>query len=1005
MASSRLIETFNTHRMSDDVIRALAIGRDSELDYIVPTIRRAAAAPQGAMPALIVYGERGSGKSFLMRLVQMACAEVEHAACVLLPEEQYNLRTPQQLLQIVSAHLRGDDWAGMSWQFDKRDEESAWDEELGAFHAALDARFGAGRGIAVVLLENFDAIVEKLFGAKAPKVKRGTGQSPMLARRQAEERLRKLLNACGGRYLLLASATGTIDMDYERPLFKAFHPVDLQGWSAETALDYFNKRRQLENQPPLTAAEEARARAVIEFIGGNVRLAQLLGTVLNTDDAQGIAELLDELVDKLADYYRQRMDALPGAAAGVLDALIRGGEPVTQTALAQRIGGEQPQIADAFSYLLRGRLLAANSARPGGAQHYQVRDRLFVHFYRRRYGQASGLAAIAGLLEQFFTPDEREARIREHLARGEFDAARAFGRLPLEAGGREHGYCSFRDNGITDGPPRPWFVLAGLSETETAAARQHLRDHPDQAFTRWRALFEQGIDSLQRAAAAALAAVAASRNGYDLMAQHELEAAIEMVRAANDADAAIVALNAASIFYWHRYAGSGQTKSLELSGQAAELAPQARHNATKAIAYWHGSFHAWQQQRYDDAEKQARIGLAVAEAPLQVMGLSYYLAGALIRQQQTDVALTTLQTLEHLAVTDDSRLYQYEALFLRVGALIAAKRYAEAIPYALPAADLAAGLGWTEEQARLYYQLAVAQRATKNLDAALTAARQGLAIARAAEPPEWEQAGCCAGIAVEAMLDEDNQKPGDEAVELSKQALEYARHTQNRKLLYAVLNQLINLATLRPIPEALAALSEAMDDYPGLELLGEDYSIRNNWPLAAAKADGWATMLAAARRHPQLPAMTDPWWPERFRQIAQRWVETFAQSGRAAAYAEASAALPTIEALLALHQLGVGETAQSRTQANVNTLTAALTEHCKDPGLLRDLAGLLVERYGNSADASAARLREFAALHAAEDKQAFLLSIDPDLALAMRRMFDLPDAKDNLALRGRPRAR
>lgn len=64
---------------------------------------------------------------------------------------------------------------------------------------------------------------------------------------------------------------------------------------------------------------------------------------------------------------------------------------------------------DAFSYLLRSRIVYGSAAHePGGAQLYRVRDRLFVHFYRRRYGQASGLTAIAELLERVLTPDERD---------------------------------------------------------------------------------------------------------------------------------------------------------------------------------------------------------------------------------------------------------------------------------------------------------------------------------------------------------------------------------------------------------------------------------------------------------------------------------------------------------------------------------------------------------------------------------------------------------------------
>lgn len=103
---------------------------------------------------------------------------------------------------------------------------------------------------------------------------------------------------------------------------------------------YLNRDRKAEEVVPLDAAAEAKARAEADFIGGNPRLAQLLADVLETQDALSVAGTMNALADKLADYYRRRIDDLPGLAQGLLDALVRGGEPASQTELAQRVGAE-----------------------------------------------------------------------------------------------------------------------------------------------------------------------------------------------------------------------------------------------------------------------------------------------------------------------------------------------------------------------------------------------------------------------------------------------------------------------------------------------------------------------------------------------------------------------------------------------------------------------------------------------------------------------------------------
>ncbi|MEZ5583732.1 MAG: AAA family ATPase [Candidatus Competibacteraceae bacterium] len=268
MTARPFIETFNTHRMRPEVVRALATGRERELEEVMITIRQAVSQPGVHPQHMVVYGERGSGKSFLMRLVQLEVEDLAKAqdatvACVLLPEEQYNIRSESRLIEAITAELLGSGGT-FSYAFDGREPSIAWEEALQSLNDALDARFGPGKGLLIAGVENFDTLAKQLFGAGTDMKSKRAGQQ-----RAAEERLRKLMNTRNARFLLLATATGTVDMDYERPLFQAFKPIDLTPWSGDTCIDYFNRRRELEQAPALSSVEIARARAITEFIGGN----------------------------------------------------------------------------------------------------------------------------------------------------------------------------------------------------------------------------------------------------------------------------------------------------------------------------------------------------------------------------------------------------------------------------------------------------------------------------------------------------------------------------------------------------------------------------------------------------------------------------------------------------------------------------------------------------------------------------------------------------------------
>jgi len=1077
VTDGRRIETFNTHRMTDAVVRAVATGRDDELAEIMPSIRQAAGSQERPMPALIVYGERGSGKSFLMRLVEIECASIPGVACVLLPEEQYNIRSAPQILRIVAAHVRGDDWSGMGWQVDEREPQHAWEGAVVELHEALDRRFGIGRGIAVVLLENFDTLTEKLFGAMPSK---GVRSGLAVARRQAEERLRKLMNALGGRFLVIATATGTVDMDYERPLFQAFKPVDLQTWSPDTAIDYFNRRRALDGTPPLSEIEEARARAIVEFTSGNPRLAQLLGGVLGSPSAHSIADTLDELVDQLADYYRQRMDALPPAAAGVLDELIRGGEPVSQTGLAARMKSEQRQIADAFSFLVRSRIVHAQAERGGASQLYRVRDRLFVHFYRRRYGGSRGLAPIAELLERFFTPRERELQIRAHLERGEFDEARAFGRLPLTAGSNDRGYCRFRDGGVATNPPRPEIALAAAKDEDVQSLRVELRDHPERAFKRWAERGAHATTELQRTSALVLQAVAASRNDHDQMAATILDGAVEGARGASMPDALIIALTALASFRFNR--ARDNEGALDLLEAMFDSADRAENLSVKALALADDAIFARNARLFLDSEASAMRGLALTEDPFIQGRLLVQLIHARINLNRPNDALTAAAQLiklaedngapvtralglalrarvrlelpgQEAAALDDSRhaaeeAAAHQAHMVRAEALTALIRAQEAIGDARSAlsttdqyASFASGIGnvemkwhaidgriWllerldryreaaeaaraaiadeTFEAARPKTQAAIHFRLSWNLeklgenDAALEAAARAIAIATAARPESWPQAAWAAHLRSSILA--RRPESAQEARNAAALYLEFARQSRTPDLISNALRNTLLVAREFSWPEAFEIISRTLSDsnLPAPDFPGDflEYGL-----AASARAGTWVPLVTLLGRHPEIAKPKSAWQPHDFGEAGKILGRMAGSDGRAAAYRRIANALPWIERIIALVPLRDGKSEAQRFTHAIAGLVDGLATTSTDAGLLRDVAVLLEER--STASDITARLKAFAAFHDAVDKEAYLQRIDPDLATAIRRIWNVPEPTDTLAKRGRKRSR
>ncbi|NMO20059.1 tetratricopeptide repeat protein [Pyxidicoccus fallax] len=387
------LKKFNPYDLPEETLLAISTGRERVLESILATITRNAEG--GAVQHLQVVAPRGYGKSFLMRLVQSAlkarAAEGKPPPIVvaLLPEEQHNVDVPHRLLNEIQRVLENRPASSLlGGVFTETDE--AWDAAVAALESTITLCLPDGQGIVVAIIENFDQLMNEVF--RKPR---------------DQSRLRALLTRPSGRLMLLATSTRRIDSSYEQRLFHATGVIELMPWKEDSCLSFFERLRGHRQQGPMSQETRAKAQAVAEFIGGSPRMATALAEVLDSNDSLRAAEVLDGLVDELTPYYKHRIESLSRRARTVLDALLRMGEPRTQSELAVELKSTQARIAEPFSELrLRGEVTGLK-AQQSAEVLYRVADRLMVHYYRRRHLGASLLEAITEFLTVFYSTDEK----------------------------------------------------------------------------------------------------------------------------------------------------------------------------------------------------------------------------------------------------------------------------------------------------------------------------------------------------------------------------------------------------------------------------------------------------------------------------------------------------------------------------------------------------------------------------------------------------------------------
>ncbi|MDG4595339.1 MAG: hypothetical protein P9F75_06550 [Candidatus Contendobacter sp.] len=971
-----LVQTFMTHRMSDAVIRALATDREQETGRIMDAVRRSLAAAPGALQHIVIYGPRGFGKSFVARLVQIETAELAAARglplpFVLLPEEQHNLtRNPHALPAYIAhkvADLRtGEDrsWAGAMFQWpDPEKEARQWDEAVDQLERELDLSLSAGQGMAVVVIENFDVLLANVFKEDA-----------------AEQRLRKWLDRPRNRVMLIATATGSVDMDYDRPLFQAFQSIRLEPWSQESCIHYFNRRRAAEALAPLDGAAEAKARAVADFIGGNPRLAQLLAEVLETQDALSVAATMNALADKLADYYRRRIEDLPALAQGLFDALLRGGEPASQTELAQRVGaGGQNAIARVMQDLQRADIIRGVPALDGRETLYRVTDRVFAHFYRLRQGQQlalhTPLATILDFLRAFYSRDEQRAQAMRHLNAGQPAEARIFADLAREGAPTGHGfkgYFGYFDRRLR----RIASCCAEALPVPLDAILREVQEYPENIADQvhqW-----EPATPIAKAAAASIAAQALARMGLVDQAEARLGGAIDE----NPDPAARLLLQcergslldhlrgdrAAAIRCW---ATAGATNPDELPASLGALALRCRAYALGASGQ-HQEAIATARQAAALAAQAGAVG-AQAEA-LRLAAWSLGEAG------QHGEAIGMARQAAALAAQAGDVREQAEALRHAAWSLGQSDQHQEAIATARQAAALAAQAGDVGAQAQALRLAAFSLGKAGQHGEAIGMARQAAALA--AQAGDVGEQAWALGLAA-FSLGEAGQH--GEAIALALEAFALARSIGERFTMgYAAITA-IRAAAQVPAPgagDAFATWVAEDEKTPQDEKEPDWRQWLEEFFVAATRACAWETLDKLLETYlDRLPSRYF-FWPNVGAAIAR--VAT--AEGRAAGFESARSVLPRVVRLCSLRR-----NRNLSLNSALSDIVSAFARDCRDAGLIRDVAGLLTPELALDAPKLAFLLRVLAQVDEAKNPQAVLARMDPDIALWVRRIRDLPE--------------
>jgi len=367
--TSTFAHKWNPLRMEARDLRALFVGRQVPLDYLVDQVRRHTRGP--SMQHFVVTGRWGVGKTAFLRMVRLRVEEdpalARAWAPVTFPEETYAVYGLGSLFEVLRGALAGEHPASFPLEAASGagGEAASAEEGIAALEAACAA---AGRQV-LLFLDNLDLLLEMI---------------PLGRERQ---RLKAFLETT--RHLLLVAGATELPealTAYDEPLFGHLAPIPLEPLDRGEQEEMFRAYARwsgwnayLDNP----ARYAPRLRAAADLTGGNPRLLLLLLEMVRSERFVTGAGDLDAVLDQLTPYYQALFRGLPPKERALLDRMLQPGGPRTPGD-ASRALGWSPQEVSVLLGRLRERGLLRRERR-GRRAYFAPADGMLGLYHEMRH--------------------------------------------------------------------------------------------------------------------------------------------------------------------------------------------------------------------------------------------------------------------------------------------------------------------------------------------------------------------------------------------------------------------------------------------------------------------------------------------------------------------------------------------------------------------------------------------------------------------------------------------
>jgi len=352
------IPLFNPYSMSDDQILKVQTAQDTDLKKILSIIQN----NQNTIGSkhIVICGPSGIGKSFMMRRLQIHFKPYNTIYFFLFPEIPSQMYCANDFLLQIQQILFSEKGASEK----AKCFSNKWQENCRIIDQLIEK---SQYKHIIIGIENLHLLL----------LEQGIFSHPV-----QRDYLLNLLQTKSW-LTLITTHTGTISRNLA-PFYQNFSSHDLSKWTKQDHEHYLYRIFSLYHHSE-SGHPKIKKNALSRFTGGLPRNAVITTNILRQKDIFSTIDVLEQTIDWLTPYYQNQFLSLMPQYRQLIDVLICGKEPCTIKEIANRMHCHEKEISENICWL-RDHGYLNECFQGDNAKAYSVKDRLFVHYYRKRHG-------------------------------------------------------------------------------------------------------------------------------------------------------------------------------------------------------------------------------------------------------------------------------------------------------------------------------------------------------------------------------------------------------------------------------------------------------------------------------------------------------------------------------------------------------------------------------------------------------------------------------------------